>query len=76
MCAKIIVVKNAIILHGTDFQKQKNQRDNNWFPWLKKELEKLGIPPTLFENMGHFNLEKGEKFRRFPELLEIIKQNL
>jgi len=35
-------MKNALILHGTDFEKEQKQRYNNWFPWLKKELEKLG----------------------------------
>ena len=35
-------MKNALILHGTDFDKVLNQRFNNWFPWLKKELEILG----------------------------------
>ena len=32
-------MKNAVILHGTDFVKDKNQRNNNWFPWLKNKLE-------------------------------------
>lgn len=35
-------MKNALILHGTDFDKELNQRNNNWFPWLKGELEKIG----------------------------------
>lgn len=33
-------MKNALIIHGTDFDKTRHQRENNWFPWLKKELEK------------------------------------
>ncbi len=35
-------MKNVLILHGTDFDKEQNQRFNNWFPWLKEELEKIG----------------------------------
>lgn len=183
-------MKNALILHGTDFKKTQTQRVNNWFPWLKQELEQreynvwlpelphawepdltrywnflknfdfnketllighssgaamvfgllhklprektvkkaisvagfykdegwncaglfseiydwekikhqaknislvwspddpyiskeqtqylarvLDIKPIIFQNKGHFNLEKGEKFRQFPELLEMI----
>jgi predicted alpha/beta hydrolase family esterase len=34
-------MKNALILHGTDFGKKQRQRFNNWFPWLKEKLEKL-----------------------------------
>ena len=50
-------------------------------PYVKKYqtdyiCKKLRIAPTLFENMGHFNLEGGEKFRKFPELLETIKKNV
>ncbi|MFC1710967.1 RBBP9/YdeN family alpha/beta hydrolase [Patescibacteria group bacterium] len=42
-------MKNALILHGTDFEKVKKQRKNNWFPWLKKELEKKGYQVWLPE---------------------------
>lgn len=33
-------MKNTLILHGTDFDKDQKQHLNSWFPWLKKELEK------------------------------------
>jgi predicted alpha/beta hydrolase family esterase len=42
-------MKNALILHGTDFHDTKNQRNNNWFPWLKRELESLGYQVWLPE---------------------------
>ena len=42
-------MKNALILHGTDFDKEKNQRNGNWFPWLKFELEKKGYEVWLPE---------------------------
>lgn len=42
-------MKNAFILHGTDFGRKQKQRFNNWFPWLKKELEKLGYKVWLPE---------------------------
>lgn len=42
-------MKNALILHGTDFDKDKKQHLNNWFPWLKTELEKIGYKVYLPE---------------------------
>lgn len=42
-------MKNALILHGTDFQKDKKQ---------------------------HFRLSSNPDFKQFPELLELIKNNL
>jgi predicted alpha/beta hydrolase family esterase len=42
-------MKTALILHGTDFSKKQRQRLNNWFPWLKTELEHLGYQVWLPE---------------------------
>lgn len=42
-------MKTALILHGTDFSLTRNQRKNNWFPWLKKELEALRYEVLLPE---------------------------
>jgi hypothetical protein len=50
-------------------------------PYIKKDQtdflsEKLNVPAIIFENQGHFNLEKNLKYKQFPELLNLIKQNL
>lgn len=39
-------MKNALILHGTDFAKAGNNRNINWFPWLDRELTQLGYQVT------------------------------
>jgi len=53
-------MKNALILHGTDFHKTQKQRFNNWFPWLKKGLEKIGYTVWLPElpKAWHPNFER------------------
>ncbi len=42
-------MKNALILHGTDFARDKKQHSTNWFPWLKQKLEKRGYKVFLPE---------------------------
>lgn len=57
-------MKNALILHGTDSGKEQKQRFNNWFPWLQKELEKLGYEVWLPElpEAWHPDLERYWEF--------------
>jgi len=50
-------------------------------PYIAKDQtdylsEKLNIEPIIFQNKGHFNLEKSTDFKQFPELLDLIKNNL
>src|SRR3989338_6643777 len=57
-------MKNALILHGTDFRKTLNQRNNNWFPWLKMHIEALGYNVYLPElpEAWHPDAERYYKF--------------
>lgn len=54
------IMKNVLILHGTDFKRELKQRYNNWFPWLKEELEKEGYKVWLPElpEAWHPDLER------------------
>ena len=42
-------MKNAVILHGTVFNSGDPTTNNNWFPWLKTELETKGYQVFLPE---------------------------
>lgn len=42
-------MKNAVILHGTDFKKTHSESQNNWFPWLETELKDKGYKVWLPE---------------------------
>jgi hypothetical protein len=57
-------MKNALILHGTDFEETQNERNGNWFPWLKSELEKRGYSVWLpyLPQARQPNLERYWKF--------------
>ena len=65
-------MKNALILHGTDFDKEKKQHFNNWFPWLKKKLEELGYKVWLPElpEAWHPGLERYWNFLKGFEFNE------
>ncbi|MEI6728771.1 MAG: alpha/beta hydrolase [bacterium] len=66
-----------------DFEKIKNSAEKIeviWSPqdpYISKEqteylAENLGVKPIIIPDSGHFNLEYREKFRKFPDLLDLI----
>ena len=57
-------MKNALILHGTDFANTHKQRFGNWFPWLKSELEIKGCDVFLPElpEANHPTIERYWQF--------------
>ncbi len=52
-------VKNVVILHGTDGSPQ-----GNWFPWLKKELEKHNFK-TCTPQLPDANYPDAKKYTHF-----------
>ena len=54
-------MKNAFIFHGT-----AGSPEGNWFPWLKRELEKRDIPTTV----PRFPTPEGESLKAWFEVLD------
>jgi len=57
--SELIVMNNYIILHGSF-----GSKDGNWFPWLKKELEKSNYKvdvPQMPVGVGNQNYESWSK---------------
>jgi len=70
-----------------DWEKIKKQAKKFFIIWSTNDpyisekqtnylSEHLNVKPIIFENKKHFNLEADKKFKQFPELLEIIKNNI
>lgn len=60
-------MKNAFIFHGT-----AGSPEGNWFPWLKKELEKIGLPTTV----PRFPTPEGESLQAWFDVLDAQAQKI
>lgn len=77
---------DELFLQPLDFEKIKMHAkriifihsDNDPYcplPGVKYLAEKLDAKIIVIPGQGHFNLEMGEKYREFPELLKIISRS-
>lgn len=57
-------MKNAVILHGTIFSPDEPTTDNNWFHWLRRELEKRGYKVFLPE-LPHPEKPNAKRYTEF-----------
>lgn len=76
----------SLFSENYDWKKIKKQADKIcliWSeddPYITKEqtdylANKLGIKPIILPHKQHFSLSSNPKFKQFPELLELIKNN-
>jgi len=58
-------VVNAFIIHGT-----YGHPGENWFPWLKRQLESLGVPTQI----PRFPTPEGQKLQNWLEVFDDYRQ--